>query len=310
MDGGSVPEERPLTLPGYPGGGAVSGNWVTRQFQLDVPGEALQLFTAAADLDLLDNDVIAAAHIAVDVIEKRWEAPDAGIWELDDQWWTHSRLACVAGLRRAATIRSLGGPDRLGRLAHTILAETSRRCLNRAGYWQRHPSDPRVDAALLLGAVRGAVAADDPRTLATLAEVRKRRSSGGYVYRFQHDAAPLGTAEGAFTLCGFVLSLAEAQQGNISAALTVFERNRATSGPPGLFAEEYDTTQRQLRGNLPRLSSTPCSSRPRWSWAEREVHRRESSTTVDSPAPRPPLTAVSAGERRASTPRLDERRCC
>ena len=30
-----------------------------------------------------------------------------------------------------------------------------------------------------------------------------------------------------------------------------FERNRSTLGPPGLFAEEFDVVQRQLRGNLP-----------------------------------------------------------
>ncbi len=34
-------------------------------------------------------------------------------------------------------------------------------------------------------------------------------------------------------------------------ALRWFERNRAALGPPGLFAEEYDVVQRQLRGNLP-----------------------------------------------------------
>ncbi|MFD0786999.1 glycoside hydrolase family 15 protein, partial [Micromonospora azadirachtae] len=30
-----------------------------------------------------------------------------------------------------------------------------------------------------------------------------------------------------------------------------FERNRAACGPPGLYTEEYDVGQRQLRGNLP-----------------------------------------------------------
>jgi len=30
-----------------------------------------------------------------------------------------------------------------------------------------------------------------------------------------------------------------------------FERNRAACGPPGLLSEEFDVTQRQLRGNLP-----------------------------------------------------------
>jgi GH15 family glucan-1,4-alpha-glucosidase len=30
-----------------------------------------------------------------------------------------------------------------------------------------------------------------------------------------------------------------------------FERNRAACGTPGLFTEEYDVEQRQLRGNFP-----------------------------------------------------------
>jgi GH15 family glucan-1,4-alpha-glucosidase len=83
----------------------------------------------------------------------------------------------------------------------------------------------------------------------------------GYVYRFDHsdgrdEHAPQGAnsladAEGAFLLCGFVAALAEAQQGNMSAAFRLFERNRSASGTPGLLAEEFDVRQRQLRGNLP-----------------------------------------------------------
>jgi alpha,alpha-trehalase len=30
-----------------------------------------------------------------------------------------------------------------------------------------------------------------------------------------------------------------------------FERNRAACGPAGIYTEEYDVHQRQLRGNLP-----------------------------------------------------------
>ena len=47
------------------------------------------------------------------------------------------------------------------------------------------------------------------------------------------------------------MALAEHQQGNDLAAVRYFERNRAAYGPPGLLSEEYDVTQRQLRGNLP-----------------------------------------------------------
>jgi hypothetical protein len=69
--------------------------------------------------------------------------------------------------------------------------------------------------------------------------------------RAPDDDRPLGDAEGAFLLCGFVTALAEHHSGQSLAALRRFERNRAACGPPGLFAEEYDVHQRQLRGNLP-----------------------------------------------------------
>ncbi|TWF90636.1 hypothetical protein FHX80_1351 [Streptomyces brevispora] len=47
------------------------------------------------------------------------------------------------------------------------------------------------------------------------------------------------------------MALAEHQQGNREEALRWFERNRAACGPQGLYTEEYDVGQRQLRGNLP-----------------------------------------------------------
>jgi alpha,alpha-trehalase len=47
------------------------------------------------------------------------------------------------------------------------------------------------------------------------------------------------------------MALAAHQQGDAIAAARRFERNRAACGPPGLFSEEYDVSQRQLRGNLP-----------------------------------------------------------
>lgn len=50
---------------------------------------------------------------------------------------------------------------------------------------------------------------------------------------------------------GFHMALAEHQQGNQAEALRWFERNRSACGPAGLFTEEFDVVQRQLRGNLP-----------------------------------------------------------
>ncbi len=252
VTGGDVPDEAPIDLPGYPGGSSVRGNAVTRQFQLDTIGEILQLLAAAARHDALDRDGERAAQIAVDVIAGRWTDPDSGIWELDDQWWTHSRLSCVAGLRQAAGFAGRADGQRMGDLADAIFAETARRCLHPDGYWQRSPNDERVDAALLLPGLRGAgETRTDGRTRATLNAVRRDLVKDGYVYRYAPHDGQLGENEGAFLLCGFVLALAEAHQGNALAAFRAFERNRAACGPPGLLAEEFDVEQRQLRGNLP-----------------------------------------------------------
>ncbi|MFG3023582.1 glycoside hydrolase family 15 protein [Streptomyces sp. NPDC048254] len=252
VDGGTVPDQRTLELPGYPGGFDRIGNHVNRQFQLDVFGEALLLFAAAARQDRLDRDGRQAVEIAVAAIAARWSEPDAGIWELDDRAWTHSRLICAAGLRRIAAV----APDaaRKGEwteLADTILAHTTEHALHPDGHWQRVPDDPGLDAALLLPPVRGLLPADDPRTRATLHAYTENLTRDHYAYRFRHDERPLEEAEGAFLLCGFVTALAEHHQGREVEAHRWFERNRDACGAAGLYSEEYDIAQRQLRGNLP-----------------------------------------------------------
>jgi alpha,alpha-trehalase len=251
-DGGRVPDQRDLNLPGYPGGYDLVGNWVNKQFQLDALGESLLLLAAAGSHDRLDSDSRKAAEIAADAIAKRWQEPDAGIWEIDNQAWTHSRLICAAGLRRAARhCTTEPQASDWSALADVIVADTAEHAMHPTGRWQRSPGDPGLDAALLMPAVRGAVPADDPRTAETLRAYLAELTQDGYAYRFRHDQRPLGEAEGAFLLCGFVVTLALHQQGQEVEAARWFERNRAACGSPGLYAEEYDVAERQLRGNLP-----------------------------------------------------------
>jgi alpha,alpha-trehalase len=252
IDGDPVPAEREIGLPGYPGGGAAVGNHVHEQFQLDAFGEALLVFAAAAEHDRLDADAWRAAEIAAEAIGAHHEEPEAGVWELSPDKWTHSRLVCAAGLRRAASqAPGQALPARWITLADRLVAEADETSLNRAGDWRRAPDDERTDAALLLAGIRGAVPNDDPRVKATLGRVLDELCQDGYTYRFRHGALPLGEAEGAFLLCGFWVALALDQQGEHTAGRAWFERNRAACGPPGLLSEEYDVRQRELRGNLP-----------------------------------------------------------
>ncbi len=112
--GGRVPSEEALTLPGYPGGAVKTGNWVNGQFQLDAFGESLLLLSAAGRQERLETRHWRAIGQAAQGIERRWTEPDAGVWELHDGHWAHSRLICAAGLRGAAGIAPRRGSRRGG----------------------------------------------------------------------------------------------------------------------------------------------------------------------------------------------------
>jgi GH15 family glucan-1,4-alpha-glucosidase len=177
---------------------------------------------------------------------------DAGIWEIDERKWTHSQLTCAAGLRAVSACAATGAEvGRCTTMADQLVAEASRTSLHASGRWQRAPDLPEVDAALLLPMIRGVVPAGDPRYRATFRAVQRELCSDYQVYRYRHDRRPLGEREGAFLLCGFAMSIAAAQLGEPVTAMRFFERNRAACGTPGLFAEEFDVIERQLRGNLP-----------------------------------------------------------
>lgn len=251
IGGGRVPDQERLDLPGYPGAEVVLGNHVNAQFQLDAFGDALQLLAVAHGQGRLDSDGWHAVEAAAAAIAARWQEPEAGIWELDDHRWTQSRLACVAGLRAMAKAAGGSRAAEWLSLAETILADVASTGVHESGRWKRAPDDGRLDASLLLPGLRGAVPPDDPRHVQTLRSVLEELTEDGYLYRFRHDSRPLADAEGAFLICGFWVVEALVQQGRLVEAGRWFERSRAACGPPGLYTEEFDVPQRQLRGNLP-----------------------------------------------------------
>src|SRR5207248_6556929 len=105
---------------------------------------------------------------------------------------------CAAGLRRISEFQPTDRAAAWLALADTLVAEAARTALHPSGRWQRSPNDERVDAALLLPAIRGGIPSDDPRTTATLEAVERELTQDGYCYRYRPDERPLGEAEGAF----------------------------------------------------------------------------------------------------------------
>lgn len=136
--------------------------------------------------------------------------------------------------------------------------------------------------ALLLPIIRVALPRGDPRDRATVVAIARELSSDFYVYRYRDGHSPLGGNEGAFPLCGFAMAIATADLDHPVVAARNFERNRAAGGTPGLFAEEFDVTQRQLRGNLPQAfvhgllleASNHPALQQEWAELERGGHAR------------------------------------
>ena len=251
-NGSPVPEPRSLELPGYPGGSDIVGNRVRHQFQLDLFGEVLLLLANAASQDRLAADGWDAAELAIRAIADRSEEKEHGIWEIGPAHWTHSRLICVAGLRAIAEYAPLSRHvTKALSLADHLLSTADRTALHPSGRWQRSPDDARVDASLLLSEIRGAVAPDDPRSAATRLAVIDELCEDDYIYRYAEPGEPLGQNEGAFLICNFWMALAYLGCGEATKGAQYFERTRASCSSSGLFSEEYDVAQRQLRGNLP-----------------------------------------------------------
>jgi GH15 family glucan-1,4-alpha-glucosidase len=251
-DGWPVPPPSSLGLPGYPGGSDVVGNPVRNQFQLDLFGETLLLLAIAASRDRLDADGWRAAELSIQAIAERSEEKEYGIWEIGPDSWTHSRLICVAGLRAIAEqAPSARHVTSALSLADGLMSAADRAALHPSGRWQRSPRDGRVDASLLLSEIRGAVASDDPRSMATRHAVLQELCDDDYIYRYAEPGEPLGRNEGAFLICNFWMSLAYLGSGQIVQGTQYFERTRGSCSSSGLFSEEYDVAQRQLRGNLP-----------------------------------------------------------
>jgi hypothetical protein len=251
-DGRPVPDERALGLPGYPGGSDIVGNQVRRQFQLDLFGEALLLLANAASRDRLDADGWRAAEVAISAIEERAGEKEHGIWEIGPDNWTHSRLICVAGLKAIAEHAPLPRHATAAvSLADRLLGAADRTALHASGRWQRSPDDSRVDASLLLSQIRGAVPPGDRRSEATRLAVVEDLCEDDYIYRFAEPGEPLGRNEGAFLVCNFWMALACLESGEFVKGAQYFERTRASCSSSGLYSEEFDVAQRQLRGNLP-----------------------------------------------------------
>ena len=255
------PELQLEWLPGYEQSLPVRvGNDASRQFQLDVYGEVLDLLHQASREGLPHEAAAWDMELRImDVLESAWREPDEGIWEVRGgrQHFVHSKVMAWVGVDRAirdVELFGFDGPiDRWRALRDEIHAEVCREGFDDdLGSFTQFYGSGSLDAALLMMPLVGFLPATDPRVAGTIEAIQTRLMSGGFVRRYDTgtgvDGLPGG--EGAFVPCTCWLADCLALQGRDAEARELFERVLSVRNDVGLLSEEYDTVSGRLVGNF------------------------------------------------------------
>jgi GH15 family glucan-1,4-alpha-glucosidase len=261
-----MPELEIEWLPGYEDSLPVRvGNDASRQFQLDVYGEVLDLLHQASREGLPHESAAWEMELRIlDVLESAWREPDEGIWEVRGgrQHFTHSKVMAWVGVDRAIRdVELFGFPGPVERwralrdeIQHEIMAEAFD---DELGSFVQSYGSKELDASLLMLPFVGFIAADDPKMVGTVAAIQDRLMVDGFVRRYDTasrvDGQPGG--EGAFIPCTCWLADCLSLQGHDEQARELFERVLAVRNDVGLLSEEYDVANRRLIGNFPQAFS-------------------------------------------------------
>ncbi|MFL6797653.1 MAG: glycoside hydrolase family 15 protein [Xanthobacteraceae bacterium] len=249
-------------LPGYEGSKPVRiGNAAHGQLQLDVFGEVMDALHQARCNGLAASESGWALQQSLLVhLEKIWNEPDEGIWEVRGvrRHFTYSKvMAWVAFDRavRSAEQFGLPGPvDRWREIAAQIHADVCQRGFdNELGSFVQAYGSKQLDASLLLIPLLGFLPPEDARVRGTLAGIEQRLIADGFVLRYDSGATDDGLppGEGVFLACSFWLVDAYILQQRWDDARELFERLLSLRNDVGLLSEEYDPHARRLVGNFP-----------------------------------------------------------
>ena len=253
-------------LAGYENSAPVRiGNAAAGQVQLDVYGEVMDALYVARRAGLAYDAISWSLECAlVGHLEKIWNEPDDGIWEVRGgrKHFVHSKvMAWVAFDRavRSATEFGLEAPvERWTKVRDAIHDQVCELGFDAArnSFVQSYGSTA-LDASLLLVAVVGFLPPDDARIRGTVAAIERELLHDGLVLRYDTgtgaDGLPPG--EGAFLACTFWLADNYILQERLDEAQALFDRLLTYRNDVGLLAEEYDPVAKRQLGNFPQAFS-------------------------------------------------------
>ena len=236
------------------------GNGAASQLQLDTYGSViLAAFDYIEREGMLRGGEFKLLRDFGEVVCRRWEEPDHGIWEIrgEPRHFTSTKLMCWAALDRLIRLgerKLVKIPlERFRKNRDLIAAAIEGRGFNEAAksYVAELDGKPVADASILLMGWVGYGDIQSPRLLSTLNWVRNTLGRDGLFDRYPEGFDGNASREGTFSICSAWATDLMARQGNIEGAQQAFDRLAATANDVGLFSEECDPKSGLSLGNFP-----------------------------------------------------------
>ncbi len=253
-------------LPGFNDSTPVRfGNDARNQLQLDIYGEVqdtMHQWRALADPK--DRTGWSDQCAMLERLCGLWTRPDAGIWEQRGrpECFTQSRaFAWLAFDRAVKSVERFGldGPVEKWRAQRErIHAEVCGLGFDpELNAFTRAYGSRSIDAASLLVPMVGFLPPNDPRVVGTVEAVRNNLGEGPFLYRYDQarEDDGVGGKEGVFLACSFWLADTLILQRREDEGAGLFEQILGAGNDLGLFAEEYDPSEKTLLGNFPQALS-------------------------------------------------------
>ncbi|MBW3708222.1 glycoside hydrolase family 15 protein [Streptomyces griseus] len=257
-------------LPGYENSTPVRvGNGAANQLQLDVYGEVTEALHLAHMTGLTRNDYAMGLQLKlIEYLEKHWEEPDEGIWEVRGprRHFVHSKVMAWVAVDRTIKLVESGdveGPlERWHQLRDDIHRDVCERGYDkeRNTFTQSYGSK-ELDASLLLIPQMGFLPPDDKRVIGTIEAIQRELSTeDGFILRYPTEGENAGVDglagdEGAFLACSFWMADDLAMIGRVDEARQLFEKLLSLRNDLGLLAEEWDSNLQRQVGNFPQAFS-------------------------------------------------------
>ncbi|MEU2825948.1 MULTISPECIES: glycoside hydrolase family 15 protein [unclassified Streptomyces] len=257
-------------LPGYENSAPVRvGNGAANQLQLDVYGEVTEALHLAHMTGLTRNDYAMGLQLKlIEYLEKHWEEPDEGIWEVRGprRHFVHSKVMAWVAVDRTIKLVESGdveGPlERWYELRDDIHRDVCERGYDkeRNTFTQSYGSK-ELDASLLLIPQMGFLPPDDKRVIGTIEAIQRELSTeDGFILRYPTEGEEAGVDglegdEGAFLACSFWMADDLAMIGRVDEARRLFEKLLSLRNDLGLLAEEWDSNLQRQVGNFPQAFS-------------------------------------------------------